>query len=298
MMDQGDVTAPQEHDTPSQEGVMMDQGGVTAPQEHDTPSQEFQEGFAEFQGDDVVASGPDPVEFPSGGIVGGIGGDIIAVPQDVQAQASQEGTSEQEGAAEWEYNSTIDLPEVDPVAVALGFTTKDEARALYSLVASARAVVQSAVAVHPELRDLLNGTIAGSDVSDEARASVDDSAFRVVAARRALDPAVEALYDDLSKTEEARALLNEWRRCMARSGYIYDSPVEIETALTERRWTIDSVPDLLEARDQCLAAVDSAADSDRAVLQVVPEWKSEYSELLSEYREALDVYESGLRASE
>jgi hypothetical protein len=272
--------------------------GVTAPQDDETPSPEPQESAAESQGEDVVASGPDPVEFDGGGIVCCLGGDIIAVPEDLQALTLQEGTGQQEGATEWTYSSTMDFPEVDPVAVALGFTTEDGVHALYSLVASSTAQVQSAAALHPELRDLLYGTIAASDVSEEARALVDDSAFRVLAARRDLDPAVEALYEGLSKTEETRVMLNKWRRCMARKGYDYESPEEVETALVERRWTIDSIPALLEARDQCLVEVDYAADSDRAVLEVIPDWKSEYSVLLSEYREALDQYEKSLLASE
>lgn len=270
-----------------------------------------QQGAMTDQDDDVIAfeHRSDFVEVPGGGIVGEVSifGELTEeVPQEVDEclqewalQVSQEDATEQEGTTEWEYSSPPDIyPEVDPVAVALGFTTNDEARALYSLAASARAEVQSAEALHPELRDLLNGTIAGSDVPDEARASVNDSAFRVVAAARALELAVEALYEGLSTTEESLALLNEWRRCMADSGHIYDHPFQMETELMERRSLTDDIPDLLEARDQCLAAVDYAGSSDRAVLQVIPEWKSEHSALLSEYREALDVYERGLRASE
>jgi hypothetical protein len=249
-----------------------------------------------------------PVVEVAGGIVGEVSafGDFTGeVPQDVYEcmqewafQVSQNGAVEQEGATEREYSSPSDIdPEVDPVAVALGLTSKDEVHALYSLEVGAEDAVQAAVALHPELIDLLNGTIAGSDVSDEARAAVDDSAFRVVAAHSALEPAVEALYEGLSKTEEAFALLNEWRRCMARSGYDYDSPAEIETALTGRSRNIDSIPDLLAARDQCLAEVDYAGASDRAVLQVMPEWKSEHAALLTEYREALESYERGLPES-
>lgn len=277
------------------------------------------------------------VEVPGGGVVGTASheGDFVFMPLDLWTLASQELAAQeievpsdaivyqgddfvlvtrdawalwafsQEGAIGGEQNITTESyssppdteSEIDPVAVALGLT-KDETHALYSLHASARANVQSALAEHPELLDLLNGTTTGADISDEARASVDGLALRVIATGNALEMAVEELWNDLSRTDEASAFVEEWSRCMADRGYIYDSPIQIETDLRERRHAIDSVADLLESRDRCYGAGGYTAASNRLVLPLIPEWQSEHSALLSAYREALDLYESSLQANE
>ncbi len=77
---------------------------------------------------------------------------------------------------------------------------------------------------------------------------------------------------------------------MESHGYTYDDPAQIEVGITElnRTQNFNDIPGLLESRDECLAAVESATE--RLVLQFVPSWKTEHSALLSTYGNALKLH--------
>jgi hypothetical protein len=180
--------------------------------------------------------------------------------------------------------------ELDPIIVAMGITTHDTTLGVHRRQADAENQVWAAAADHPELKGFIAGTTALEDLADQATAAVDDSALSVIAARQALEPAVETLYDKLRQTEQARTIGNQWRQCMASDGYTYDDPVQVEARITElnRTRNFNSIPRLLESRDRCLAAVESATE--RLVLQLLPDWKTENSTLLSAYDKALESH--------
>lgn len=180
--------------------------------------------------------------------------------------------------------------ELDPIMAALGATTFETAQALRELQAAAEHDTWSAVGDHPEIADFASGTIVVDDLSNDARAAVDDASLHVIAARLALAPAVDALYDDLSRTDEARMIAGQWQDCMARLGYEYRDPSELETDLNHPTSTHNGthMVELIEARDACLDAVNLATE--RLLLRLLPDWKQENSAKLSAYRKALDDY--------
>ena len=187
----------------------------------------------------------------------------------------------------------LDAHELDPIVVAIGATTHDATLAVHSVHADAEAKVWSAAHDHPELKELLSGTKSLEEVSDRAKSAVEDSALSVIASRLALEPVVESLYDDLSKTERASTISHRWRQCMANNGYHYNDPVEVETKIRElsRTQEFDDIVRLVESRDGCLAVVESSTE--RLVLESVPHWKSEHAILLSSYRDALESHGNG-----
>lgn len=183
----------------------------------------------------------------------------------------------------------LNLYELDPIAVALGVTTSAEARAFYARQASAEQSLLAAAGKHPELRELSDGTRTVDDLPSDARTAVDDSALQMVVAYNALESAADGLYDDLSKTDKALVLSDQWSRCMKRSGFNYQSPVEVETDIERhsRYQTFDNLSDLLDSRDKCLAEVETATE--RLALELLPEWKNEHASLISAYKDALDL---------
>ena len=101
---------------------------------------------------------------------------------------------------------------------------------------------------------------------------------------------MDALYDDLSQTDEARVIAGRWQNCMALSGYEYRDPSELEADLNHPASTHTGTHmiEIIEARDACLDAVN--LDTERLILRLLPDWKQANSTQLSAYRKALDDY--------
>lgn len=176
----------------------------------------------------------------------------------------------------------LDAYELDPIAVALGVTTEAEAAAFYTRQAAAMNGLPYTANEQPGLPVEIPG---GNEFSDDVASDNADSTPQIMTTYTALESAVDELYDDLSRTPGARTIANQWRQCMRRDGFNYQSPVEIETDI-DRRQT-DNLPKLLKARDKCLAEVETATE--RLVLELLPEWKRDNANLLSTYSNALNL---------
>ncbi len=181
--------------------------------------------------------------------------------------------------------------ELDPIVVALGATTSATANTIYRLHSAAEDELASTAESHlSSSHNLITSAELAENKTDNTRTATLTKAKNVVTTRRALESAVETLYAELSKTPQAQEIARQWQKCMARLGFTYSDPTQIEEDLMHLQSGRQNgaIDEILTARDRCLKAVDSATD--QLVLQQIPNWTQQNSTQLSAYRDALDVY--------
>ena len=105
--------------------------------------------------------------------------------------------------------------------------------------------------------------------------------------QKELDVAVEELYDRASKADLAVGLQESWRQCMRDRGHNFDSPTDIETAISDGSLNFQRTQIAIRDRDEC--TVDLETDFEYFLLtEFIPDWSDDNSDLLDRYRQSFD----------
>ncbi len=189
--------------------------------------------------------------------------------------------------SESDIRSALDQYSFDPRIAALGAVSQAEVAALSSSHAELLNTVHDLAKSDKSFTAFAYGNATRESLERNSPARSRPELLDFIEIQKALDVAVEELYDRASKADLALELQGSWRRCMRKRGHDFDSPADIETAITDGSLTPERTHIAIHDRDKCTVGLET--DFEYFLLtELIPDWSDANSDLLDRYRQILD----------
>ena len=190
-------------------------------------------------------------------------------------------------ASEREIRAALDQYSLDPRIAALGAVSQRDVVALSRSRAELLNAILDLAKEDESFTAFAFGNSPRESLEPNSPARSRPELLDFIEIQKELDVAVEELYDRASKADLAVGLQESWRQCMRDRGHNFDSPTDMETAISDGSLNFQRTQIAIRDRDEC--TVDLETDFEYFLLtEFIPDWSDDNSDLLDRYRQSFD----------